>query len=71
MALTDLSEMPLAGRSSEMQQIAKLSFITIPADSCYGGDFCSFLCRWGSFSAVGSYPSCEVANMAEPAARVE
>lgn len=53
-----------------MQWIAKLPFITAPADSCYAGDLRWFRCRQGSFSAAGSSPSCEVADGAEPAARL-
>lgn len=57
--LTDVSEMLLAGRSSEKQWIAVVSFITIPADSYPSGNLCSFLCRQGRFSAVDSSPSCQ------------
>lgn len=52
--------MLLAGRSSEMQRIAKLWFITTPADLCRGGNRCSFLCRQGCSAAAGSSPGCEV-----------
>lgn len=56
-ALRDLSEMLLAGRITEMQWVAKLSFITIPADLGYGGSPCLFPCRQGSFSAVAALPA--------------
>lgn len=56
-ALTDMSEMLLAGRITEMQWVAKLSFITVPADLGHGGSPCSLLCRQGSFSAVAALPA--------------
>lgn len=56
-ASTDLSEMLLAGQITEMQWVAKLSFITSPADLGHGGSPCSLLCRQGSFSAVAAPPA--------------
>lgn len=72
-ASTDLSEMLLAGQITEMQWVAKLSFITVPADLGHGGSPCSLLCRQGSFSAVAALPAVTElmwqSRRAEPAAR--